>query len=68
MSQKIVVIVLVGAAIMGFEAMGIPFRPQQQERKVYQPDISLSKFYHSNFETFEQLYIKLKPLFNRSLK
>ena len=58
----------IGAAIIGFEAVGILYQLQQQERKVYKPDISLSKFYHSNFETFEQLYSKLKPLFNRSLK
>ena len=58
----------IGAAIIGFEAVGGSFQHQQQKRKVYNPDIKLSKFYHVKFETFKQLYVQLEPLFNKSIK
>ncbi len=55
----------IGAAIIGFKTLGISFQHQNGERKLYQPDTTLSKFYHKRFEVFELLYKQLEPLFNK---
>ncbi len=53
----------IGAAMVGFEALGIPFQQQTGERKFHQPDVTLSRLYHKQFEIFERLYQQLEPLF-----
>jgi len=53
----------IGAAIIGFEALGISFQHQASEQHVYHPDLELSKRYHQQFEVFERLYKQLEPLF-----
>lgn len=55
----------IGAAIIGFQAMGIPFQQQQGERKLYMPDQRLSTYYHHQFNVFELLYKQLESLFNK---
>lgn len=57
----------IGAAMIGFEALGISFQLQTGERKLFEPDMELSKVYHKQFEVFEQLYRQLEPLFERTL-
>jgi gluconokinase len=52
-----------GAATIGFEALGISFQQQSGEQKLFEPDIELSKGYHKQFELFERLYKQLEPLF-----
>ncbi len=55
----------IGAAIIGFQAMGLPFQPQQGERKLFKPDILLSDYYHQHYKVFELLYKQLESLFNK---
>jgi len=55
----------IGAAMIGFEAFGIPFQHQVGERKLFAPDATLSKEYHRQFELFELLYKQLEPLFGQ---
>ncbi len=55
----------IGAAIIGFQAMGIPFQQQHGERKLYKPDTSLSNYYHQQYKVFELLYKQLESLFNK---
>jgi len=55
----------IGAAMIGFEAFGIPFQYQIGERKLFTPDPRLSKLYHRQFELFELLYKQLEPLFGQ---
>jgi gluconokinase len=56
----------IGAAIVGFEAVGLSFQRQKGDRKLYKPNINLSKLYQIQFERFELLYKQLEPLFNKS--
>lgn len=55
----------IGAAIIGFQAMNIPFHQQQGERKLFKPDIRLSNYYHQHYKVFELLYKQLESLFTR---
>jgi gluconokinase len=55
----------IGAAIIGFQAMGIPFQQQQGERKLFKPDSKLSNYYHQQFKLFELLYQQLESLFGK---
>lgn len=55
----------IGAAIVGFQALGIPFNQQQGERKIFMPDLQLSKYYHQQYKVFELLYAQLESIFNR---
>lgn len=57
----------IGAAIVGFEALGLSFQPQAGEQKIYKPDLGLTEHYHKQFEVFELLYKQLEPLFERTL-
>jgi len=54
-----------GAAIIAFKAIGIPFQLQQTEKRIFRPNALLSQFYQVQFENFEALYHQLEPLFNR---
>jgi len=56
----------IGAAMMGFRAVGLPFQSQGGHRKLYKPDPTLSIFYHNQFQTFQLLYQQLEPLFSKS--
>jgi gluconokinase len=56
----------IGAAIIGFEAVGLSFQYVKGERKLYKPDSKLSQLYLKQFELFELLYKQLEPLFNKS--
>jgi gluconokinase len=56
----------VGAALVGFEALGLSFQHQVGERKLFAPDASKNRLYHKQFEVFELLYKQLEPLFERS--
>ena len=53
----------IGAAIMGFAALGLTFQHEAGEQKIYEPDIGLSKLYAKQFDLFELLYRQLEPLF-----
>jgi len=57
----------IGAAMVGFEALGISFDYRSGERKVYEPDTTLSKLYQKQFLLFEQLYMRLEPMFDVTL-
>jgi gluconokinase len=57
----------IGAAMVGFEALGLSFDHRSGERKLYEPDTELSQFYQKQFEVFEQLYSRLEPLFDLTL-
>ncbi len=57
----------VGAAMVGFEALSITFHQQTGEKKLYKPDVELSKLYHKQFKVFEQLYKQLEPLFEAAV-
>lgn len=57
----------IGAAMIGFEALGLSIQQQTGERKIYQPDRELSRLYLKQFEVFELLYQQLEPLFQRTL-
>ncbi len=56
----------IGAAIIGFQALGISFQPQKSKVKLYVPDLKLSQYYHTQFEIFESLYKQLETLFSKS--
>lgn len=55
----------IGAAMVGFEALGISFQHQAGERKLFMPDSALSQRYHQQFEVFELLYKQVESLFER---
>jgi gluconokinase len=55
----------IGAAIIGFQALGIPFKQQQTEWKLFQPDAARSACYRNNHTVFELLYQQLESLFNK---
>jgi gluconokinase len=55
----------IGAAIIGFEAVGLSFQHQKGDRKLYKPDNDQSNHYQKQFERFELLYHQLEPLFNK---
>lgn len=54
----------IGAAMVGFEALGLSFQHKAGDQKLYEPDIELSKLYQGQFEVFELLYKQLEPLFD----
>jgi gluconokinase len=54
----------IGAAMIGFEALGFSFQPQTGDRRLYKPNIELSKLYHKQFEVFRMLYKQLEPMFD----
>ena len=56
----------IGAAMIGFDALGLSFQHQTGGGKSYRPHIELSKLYHKQFEVFELLYKQLKPLFDQT--
>lgn len=53
----------IGAAMIGFEALGLTFHQKTGDRKTFTPDIGLSKIYQEKFEVFEMLYRQVEPLF-----
>jgi gluconokinase len=58
----------IGAALVGYEALGLSFQHQVGEQKLFAPDASKSRLYHKQFEVFDLLYKQLEPLFERSPK
>lgn len=55
----------IGAAMVGFEAMGLSYQHQTNDSKLYEPHVDLSAYYHKQFEVFELLYKQLESLFDR---
>lgn len=53
----------IGAAMIGFQALGLPFQHKSSEQKLYEPDKFVHQLYQKQFEKFERLYQQLEPLF-----
>jgi gluconokinase len=52
-----------GAAMMGFKALGIAYRKSKADVKVVQPEMAHAAIYKKNSEKFGLLYSQLLPLF-----
>ncbi len=54
-----------GAAIIGFRAMGIESTQSKKDQFIFYPDLLLHKWYEAHYEIFEMLYKQTAPLFER---
>lgn len=57
----------IGAAMVGFDALGISFQAREGERKVFKPHVAVSQFYEKQFHVFNLLYRQLETLFDQAL-
>lgn len=52
-----------GAAMLGYRALGIPFRLKEQVTARFEPDAGETKVYQRQFEIFKALYRQLESIF-----